>query len=245
MKLLNLLLLTLYSGSAIAAPVVEKLDRVELNWTTFKIRFHGESELKSGKFIEAEKAAIQNGLSYIYSQIPEIRKKSFKPLKLDGDHDQAALELTKRTYPIQTNLDKEGKIMVELESSLVTALKPLVDHKESTKHESDAQSAHSGIVIKINGDFIPKPVYKLVNEKGDLLYSHQDVLEEAFEKNFMGKFVKGFSKYEVQSLVGSKPLVIDATVDAGGSLKVNNSIWNEVIRVDSSLIREAKILLVL
>ena len=64
-------------------------------------------------------------------------------------------------------------------------------------------------------------------------------------KNFMGKFVKGFSKYEVQSLVGSKPLVIDATVDAGGSLKVNNSIWNEVIRVDSSLIREAKILLVL
>ena len=127
----------------------------------------------------------------------------------------------------------------------MTALKPLVDHGETVEHNSSEQLTHTGIVIKINGDFIPKPVYKLVNEKGNLLYSNKDVSEEAFEKTFMGKFVKGFSKHEVKSLAGENPIVIDASVSEDGDLKVNNTVWDEVLRIDASLAREAKILLVL
>ena len=122
----------------------------------------------------------------------------------------------------------------------MTALKPLVDHGETVEHNSSEQPTHTGIVIKINGDFIPKPVYKLVNEKGNLLYSHKDVSEEAFEKTFMGKFVKGFSKHEIKSLAGENPIVIDASVSEDGDLKVNNTVWDEVLRIDASLAREAK-----
>ena len=75
---------------------------------------------------------------------------------------------------------------------------------------------HTGIVIKINGDFIPKPVYKLVDEEGELLFSHKDVSETAFEKNLMGRYVKGYSKHEVTSISGREPLEIDASVDSDG-----------------------------
>ena len=210
-----------------------------------KIRFYGEAELSKLSFIDSEKGAIQEGLDYIFKQLPEIRKEKFKIAKVDGDHQQAALELTKRTYPIQTNVTANGGVTVELESSLVTALKPLVEHNQDVEESSEVGPEHTGIVIKINGDFIPKPVYKLVDEEGDLLFSHKDVSEAAFEKNLMGRYVKGYSKHEIKSISGREPLEIDASVDSEGNLKVNNTVWDEVLRADASLVRNAKILLVL
>jgi hypothetical protein len=189
--------------------------------------------------------AIQEGLNYIFRQLPKIRLEKFKAANVDGDHQQAALELTKRTYPIQTNLTAAGTLTVELESSLVTALKPLVEHKQEVVGSEDIQPKHTGIVIKINGDFNPKPVYKLVNEEGDLLYSHKDVSEPAFERNLMGRYVKGYSKHEIKSILGRDPLEIDASVDGDGNLRVNDTVWDEVLRVDASLVRNAKVLLVL
>ena len=88
-------------------------------------------------------------------------------------------------------------------------------------------------------------MYKLVNEKGELLYSHKDVSETAFEKSLMGRFVKGYSKQEVRSLSGRDPVEIDATVDSDGNLMVNDTVWDEVLRVDAAHVRNAKVLLVL
>ncbi len=245
MRFSYLLLLGFICTQAYSAPVIQKTDRAELNWTTMKIRFYGEGELSRQAFADIEKGAIQEGLDYIFKQLPEIRKENFKISKLDGDHQQAALELTKRTYPIQTNVTADGVLTVELESSLVTALKPLVEHNQEVEPSSDVGPKHTGIVIKIKGDFNPKPVYKLVDEEGDLLYSHKDVSEAAFEKNLMGRYIKGYSKQEIRSISGREPLEVDASVDGDGNLKVNNAVWDEVLRTDASLVRSAKILLVI
>ncbi len=245
MRFPYLLLLGLTCAQAFSAPVIQKTDRAELNWTTMKIRFYGEGQLSKQTFAVSEKGAIQDGLNYIFKELPAIRKENFKIAKVDGDHQQAALELTKRTYPIQTNVSADGVLTVELESSLVTALKPLVEHNQQVEDSSEAGPKHTGIVIKIKGDFIPKPVYKLVDEEGDLLYSHKDVSEAAFEKNLMGRYVKGYSKHEIRSILGRETLEIDASVDSDGNLKVNNAVWDEVLRADAPLVRDAKILLVL
>ena len=134
MRFSYLLLLALSNAQALSAPVIQKEDRAELNWTTMKIRFYGEGELSKVPFADSEKGAIQEGLDYIFKQLPEIRKEKFKVAKVDGDHQQAALELTKRTYPIQTSVTANGSLTVELESSLVTALKPLVEHNQELSH---------------------------------------------------------------------------------------------------------------
>ena len=82
MRFSYLLLLSFTSAQAFSAPVIQKADRAELNWTTMKIRFYGEAELSKLSFIDSEKQAIQEGLDYIFKQLPKIRKKSLKLLKL-------------------------------------------------------------------------------------------------------------------------------------------------------------------
>jgi hypothetical protein len=61
----------------------------------------------------------------------------------------------------------------------------------------------------------------------------------------MGRYVKGYSKHEIKSILGRDPLEIDASVDGDGNLRVNDTVWDEVLRVDASLVRNAKVLLVL
>ena len=89
MRITKLFLFAMISSPVFAAPMIEKLDRAELNWTTMKIRFYGESSMTDGSFVDGEKTAIQEGLSYIFKELPSIRKKSFEVAKVDGDHEQA------------------------------------------------------------------------------------------------------------------------------------------------------------
>ena len=85
MRFSYLLLLSLTCAQAYSAPVIQKTDRAELNWTTMKIRFYGEGELSKQAFAESEKGAIQEGLNYIFKQLPEIRKENFKIAKQLSD----------------------------------------------------------------------------------------------------------------------------------------------------------------
>jgi hypothetical protein len=67
--------LVLSSGLAGAAPVVETLDRLEINWSTLRIRFYGEaSSLASQEeaLKSAEKKAWQDGLAYIQGAVRDL-----------------------------------------------------------------------------------------------------------------------------------------------------------------------------
>ena len=48
-----------------------------------------------------------------------------------------------------------------------------------------------------------------------------------------------YSKHEIKSISGREPLEIDASVDSEGN-KVNNTVWDEVLRADASLVKTLK-----
>ena len=118
---LYLVALSLGAHELTAQPVVEAYDRFEMNWSNMRLRYFGESA-SSGKNLDlAEKEATDQGLLYALANIPKIRGEKGVSLENAGDIAHA---VSKQSFIFNTVYFSNGKVRVELESSLALALDP-------------------------------------------------------------------------------------------------------------------------
>ena len=223
-----------------AQPVVESFDRFEMNWSTMRLRYFGESA--PGKNLDlAEKEATDQGLLYALTNLPKVRGE--KGVSVENA-ENIAHAVSKQSFVFNTVYFSSGKVRVELESSLALALDPGRKPYVSKAAEANADnSGGSGVVIEVKGLNSPQVVSEIHDSAGDLIYSSQDVNPDTYKKQLIGRwFYKNSS--ELKGFAGAEPLKIDAEFREG-KLVVDKEAWNQVRKSTSKLLGEGKVAFVL
>lgn len=232
------------SFTAHAKPVVEKSDRIEMDWSAMKIRFYGEAQAPNAQetFRGAEQRAWQDGIAYISMNLDKLRDERVETL--DGSRaeaDRQALKtVTTSTYSVNTTYFSNGKIRVHLENALPRALDPgPVAFKSLTAEK--APTKNSGLVLRVAGATRPSATYRVVTDQGQAVFEVRDVAKESFEKTFMGAWFQNPSAAELKAVVGSNPIYVDAQADGAGTFRVNQGQWTEALSGNESLLRAARV----
>ena len=126
MKIIDLAISTLLllATPCPAAELEPLYDRVQLNWDTMRIKFYGEtSRQDSAK--QSEEQAIKEGLAYIVEALPSIRLANLEGQYIGAEFSRrVAKKVSRQTYSSKTIYFSDGRVRVDLESSLPKALAP-------------------------------------------------------------------------------------------------------------------------
>ncbi len=237
---LYLVALSLGAHELGAQPVLESFDRFEMNWSNMRLRYFGESAANKNLDV-AEKEATDQGLLYALANVPKIR--SEKGASLDNA-ETIAHAVSKQSYVFNTVYFSNGKVRVELESSLALALDPGRKPFVSRPDEADTvATASSGVVIEVKGLKAPQLVSEIQDSAGELVYSSQDVSPDAYKKQLIGRwFYKNSS--ELKGFSGAQPLRLEAEYK-DGKLIVDKEAWNQAHQSTSKLLGEGRVAFVL
>jgi hypothetical protein len=239
-----LLSLVFLSDFAFGAQMVERRDRTEINWSTQKIRFYGESGVRENalKGVEgAEKRAWADGLTYIENTIHDLSVADFEGLssnteKISAEARIAAKNVTKSVYSLNTIFFGNGAVRVYLESSLPKALATSMIRFRQKEAASAQLLQRTGLVLKLNGRTQPRPRYRVVDEAGMPLFEARDMAEDAFGRNLMGRWFEAPADAESAEFVGKSPITIDASVNHDGSIVVPREVWTTNLDGHQSLL---------
>lgn len=216
----GLAFLTLASLELSAQPVVETFDRFEMNWSTMRLRYFGESS-KAKTLDAAEKEATDEGLLYALASVPKIRSEKGAPSDNASD---IASAISKQSYAYNTIYFSDGKVRVELDSSLALALDPGRRPYAPKSAESADQAANgTSVVLEVIGLQGPALIKEIHTHSGELAYSSQDVSPEAYRKTLTGRWFYKDSP-ELRNFAGAEPMQIKASFQ-NGKLVVDQAAW--------------------
>jgi hypothetical protein len=229
---------------AVAAPIVEKHDRLEVNWATMRMRFFGQASADGNGedgFRVAEKKAWQDGLNYVSDAVRNLNinvneKLTENPDKLSEDAREAARLVSTSTYSYNTTYFGDGTVRVHLENSLPKAFESSGLRFRQKEALEPAMIPFTGIVFEADKSIKPTALYQVIDEHGEVLFSVQDMAEDAFRKNLMGRWFKKPSAAELSEAVGKNPLRLAAKADAPGKLVVPKDAWQKAIHGHQALL---------
>ena len=216
----GLAFLTLASFDLSAQPVVETFDRFEMNWSTMRLRYFGESS-KAKTLDAAEKEATDEGLLYALSSVPKIRSEKGAPS--DNANDIASA-ISKQSYAYNTIYFSGGKVRVELDSSLALALDPgRRPYVPRSVDSTDSSANGTSVVLEVSGLGGPTLIKEIYTNDGEMAYSSQDISPEAYRKTLTGRWFYKNSP-ELKNFAGADPIRIKATFQ-NGMLVVDQAAW--------------------
>ncbi len=231
---------------AVAQPLVERDDRIEIDWAHMKLRFYGEAMVSDNSFRSAEQRAWQDGVQYISTQLKHLRGRHVGAA--DANREQVekdvASQVATTTYSLNTIYYGNGKVRVQLENALTKALYPTDVGFKLLRPEPTA-AKNSGVVLRVKGNLRPQAVYRVVNEQGQPVYEAMDVAKEAFDKQFMGAWFQGPSMEEMRPVVGGNPVVVEGQAVGDGLIRVNQASWQKATAGNENLLQRAKIAIAL
>lgn len=156
----------------------------------------------------------------------------------------AATQVTKSTYSYNTIYYGDGSVRVLLESSLPRAFFP-EESAFSSKESYAGDRIHRSIVLKIRGSFTPRPVFELVDEGGEILFSQSDIDKLQFVQNTLARW---FYQNDQDSLKRYIDETTSKEVDAevrNGQLVIRRSDWQEMTDRHPKPLAGAKVAIVL
>ncbi len=244
-----------YTSSTIvqAQPVVEQIDRLQLDWGNLKLRFVGNYRNEKGElsYLEIEKHAVSDGIVGVQESIVKIHQEELSrqgvPKELaERSAVMAAEAVTRNTYSYQTSFFKDGTVRVFLESNLTQALarKDAIFRKASDEKRKDPR--FSGLILRVDKSIRPMASYEVVDSSGNLLFNEKAVVREAYEKNLMGRWFTDLQRDELDRYIGPKPVSITVRVDAKNPNRflVERGPWTDALQDSDALLSEARIALV-
>lgn len=230
------------SAKLVAAPVVEKVDRLEVNWSALKVRYYGEAtpaEMASEPDLKnAERKARSEGQSYAAQALKELGAPD-----LADQAAKAAQEASGAATSYNTTYFGDGSVRVYLEGSLPQARGSVVPFQGKT--DGAAATTYTGIVLKLDKAAKPRASYQVVDENGGVLFAAADMSESAYRKNLMGRWFRRPSTSELTSAVGANPLVVEAAVQADGRFVVSKASWQQAAEANKPLLVNGQIALTL
>lgn len=228
----------------IAAPVIETTDRLEINWSTLRIRFYGEAkmgmDLTGEGYQGLEKRAWRDGVTYAGDAVRNLNiaanaGASGSQDKISDDAKQAAKAFTQSIYSVSTTYYGDGTVRVLLESTLPKALGPAGIRFRQREASDPAMTQYTGLLLKLDRSMRPKAVFQVVDESGAVVHDVHDMAQEAFGRNLMARWFRNPTAAEIAEVVGSSPLQLNARVE-NEHLVVERSAWDQAIEGHRSLL---------
>lgn len=208
---------------ASAAPVTEKVERFELDWTAQRVRYYGEAKVSAedgaGAYDVAAKRARAEGGVYARNAAA-----SAGGALGDGAKIAAASSSTGTTYY------GDGSVRVYLEAPLADAF------AKADAVSADAKANHTGIVLQLSGNTTPTGTYVLVDESGRELYA---------AGHLGGRWLKRPSGSELAPYVGDRAATVAAQVLAPGRLRIARADWDKELSQLLPLLNAGAVALVL
>lgn len=230
--------------------LVQVRDRLMLDWGAMKIRFFGESP-PAADFPTAERQAWSEGSKYGQEAVAAIHAEAHAhtfqdPDQLKTSGREAGKSVARSTYSRNTIYYGDGRVAVELESSLSAALAPVGLEFGIQDPPDVAAARNSGIVLKIDGPTRPTAIYRVVNRSGTTLFSVHQVAEKAFAKGLMGRWYVGDTgTSDFAAYIGSNPTSIEGVQAKGpGVFVVEDEAWRAATEGNEPLLASARIALV-
>ncbi len=188
-----------------AAPVTEKVERFELDWTTQRVRYYGEAKVSaedgaSGFDVAAKRARAEGG---VYARDAAA---SAGGALGDGAKMAAASSSTGTTYY------GDGSVRVYLEAPLAEAF------ARADALAVSADATHTGVVFQLSGKTTPTGTYVLVDESGRELYA---------AGHLGGRWLRRPSGAELAPYVGDRAATVAAQVLAPGRLRIARTDWDK------------------
>lgn len=233
-------------GVSEARPYIENVGRLEIDWSTHKIHFYGEAKLPEAAepqetYRDIEKAAWQDGLNYVAGAMRDYHVSMFEShlsdtSKLAADAKLAAQAAARATTSRKTVYYSDGTVRVVLENTLPKALtSPALRFRQKEAMVSNT-TRYSGVVFQLDRSVKARPIYKVVDESGALLFDEADMAEQAFHQHMMGHWYIKPSAAELSTVVGKTPLKVSAKVDEQGRFVVSKAVWNNALSGYRSLL---------
>lgn len=223
---------------AAAAPVIEKDERMEINWAKHRVQFYGQAKPSgislSEDYKTLEKRAWKDGMTYISKKAREIHIAAYEPLdfppkRLAASADTAAQNITQSTMSINTIYYGEGGVRVILENSLVKIFES--ESLKFAQKEAGIPGAtqYSGIILALDQQTPARAFYQVVDEEGKILFDYRFVAEDSYRKNLMGRWFRDPNPGELLEAAGLQPVTLSAQVVRDGVYKVTRSEWDQAI----------------
>lgn len=236
---------SLISSSVNGSPIVESSDRLEINWAAQRIRFYGQGIVRtidgSDGYKGAEKRAWQDGLAYVSGAIKDLYQKTHQGTEVDNKllvdlAGEAAHGVVTSTSSVKTVYSSDGGVRVYLENSLAKALAPKGLRFRQKEINQGTMSQHTGLVLQFDKPLKPRVIYHVADEAGNVLFGPQDMAEEAFRKNLMGRWYRRPTPAELAEAVGKNPITVRATVAPNGQIIVSKEDWDKALEGHKSLL---------
>ena len=160
----------------------------------------------------------------------------------------ASSAVSRATYSYRTDFIGSGKVQVFLESYLGNLFKGA--HLGPSSSKKLPPPVFTGLILSLDKPYSPRAIYELYDELGKVLFSSEDVSDEGFARNFMGRWVKKRSKDAVQpsllsEIVGKNPMSVRVQVNEAGRLVAKGRPWQIAMTDNHALLREAKIVVLI
>lgn len=211
---------SLVATPAFPVAVVEKAERVEVDYSAQKIRFYGESAVKPEDGADAIKAAERRarleGLDYLATKGDKVL-----PFKA------AAVRANNNSYV--TNYYADGTVRVYLESSMAGLAAKDLTFTQKDKVDTSASST-SGVIFTVDKKAKPAAVYQIVDESGAILFEAKDVAEAAFQQGLMGRWLQRPGDKDLAAVVGAKPARLSLVSIGPGKFQANRAAWDETMK---------------
>lgn len=235
--------LTGLGSKSFGDPVVEKIDRASVNWGKMTVQFYGEGQGVEGAssvdFKKGENTARQEGIVYFDKTVGELRKTLGQDLS-EGIGAQAF----PKAKSVNTVYFPNGKVRVEMEAPLPEVLQPrsiqFAHHEMGTIEAGQV----TGLVVKLDKPLKPRAVFHIVDESGNSLYEAGHVSQKAFEKGFMGRFLRRPGKNELTEITGNNAAVLDGSIAAAGEIVIRRDVWDKAMDSGAMALRNGAVALV-
>ncbi len=228
------------AGAAHAAPVIESNARLEINWSTLRMRYYGEAVSGSEDLKSAEKKAWRDGLNYANDVVRNLNIAANEPFssnpeKLAEDAKIASHQVSVGTSSFSTTYFADGTVRVYLESPLPKALESSLIHFRQKEAPEPTMTEHTGIVLAPDQAVKPRPNYQITDEDGKILFDVRDMAQASYNRRLMGRWYRKPNSSELTDAVGKNPLNIPVRVTDGKFL-VQREIWEKAIEGHKSLL---------
>ncbi len=234
-SLLPMFVFILADGLSFGAALIEKSDRMEINWSTQKFRFYGEAEIALGQdsYKDAEKQAWRDGMNYVSEAVRNLNvlvneTEGVSPDRLSEDAKAAAKQVSQTTYSFSTTYFGDGGVRVLLENQLPRALNSSAIKFRRREAVEPILNQFTGVLFKLSSSMKPVAIYQVVDEEGNVLFDVKDMAAESYKKNLMGRWFKKATRDEIAEAVGKGPIEIVGK-PKGNKIVVSKNDWEKMV----------------
>jgi hypothetical protein len=208
---------TAFNG-LIAAPIVEKSGRFEINWSSGMITFYGQSTLEPSDeaWRSAEQRAWTDGVTYLETDAPKALAAKWGA---DAPAEAKLGNSLKLTRSLYTSYFGDKKIKVILEAKLSEVMRGLTP--PASAGTTLPANASGAVLIKLSSGSQPSPVFSIVSESGAVLLPAENIKKTIIDGATISRWFKG------QATAPEGTPTLSATVKAPGVFQVASADWKD------------------